>query len=150
MDGVRSWQTAFLCLGSNVGDRELLLARALSELAIEEGVRIVECSRILENPPLLFEEQGDFMNQVVRIQTTHTPAALLERLKALEQKVGRTQTFRNGPREIDLDILAFRGSYLQTPNLVLPHPGLPTRPFLRTLLSQLGTTPEDLEQGRFT
>lgn len=140
---------AYICLGSNLGDRAAFLDRALAGLRADIGIRVTATSQVLENPPLLFRDQGDFLNQIAAITTRYPPETLLERLKELEYAVGRRPTFRNGPREIDLDILAFEGSVLQTSVLVLPHPGLLARPFLRTLLGQLGTTPEKLEQGRF-
>ncbi len=142
------WRVAYVGLGSNLGDRADYLRRARVDLSAHPSIELEATSPELDNPPLLFEEQGRFLNQVARIRTGLGPRELLAFLKEVEGRLGRTKTFPNGPREIDLDILAFENTVLQTPELTLPHPGLLTRPFLRTLLADLGRTPEELAQGR--
>jgi len=132
----------YIALGSNTGDRQNHLNRALDALRQERGIRLVRETTVIETKPLLVETQPDFLNQIVEIETDHSPDALLAILQRIETEVGRIRRFRYGPREIDLDILAWDGVEIQSETLTLPHPGLTERPFLRKLLSQFNEIPE--------
>ena len=138
-----------LSLGSNQGDRESYLVRARDRLAALPDFEIARMSFVLENPAILHEDQPDFLNQVLEAQTSLEAHELLGKLKDIEQRLGRVHRFRFGPREIDLDILTYGRQRMQTAELTLPHPGLSERVYLRTLLADLGLTPEQLlEEGR--
>jgi 2-amino-4-hydroxy-6-hydroxymethyldihydropteridine diphosphokinase len=120
---------AYLALGSNVGDREGQLQRARDELSAR-GVRILRASPVEETPPWGVAEQAAFLNQILEVDFPGEARALLEIAKAVEQRIGRVERFRWGPREIDVDILLFGDLELTEPDLVIPHPRLLDRPFL--------------------
>jgi 2-amino-4-hydroxy-6-hydroxymethyldihydropteridine diphosphokinase len=125
----------YIALGSNLGDREALLHSAADMLAPD--VRVLRSSPIYETAPWGFADQGAFLNQVVEAETELTPRQLLVLLKAIEMRLGRKPRMRNGPREIDLDILLYGDEIVNEPNLVVPHPGLHERAFILTPLSDL-------------
>lgn len=127
--------TIYLGLGSNLGDRAANLRAAIA--AMPPGIEIINASTIYETAPWGFEDQGKFLNQVVKVQTNLTPEALLDYLKQIEIHVGRTPTFRNGPREIDIDILFYDDLILETDELTIPHPRLAERAFVLAPLMDL-------------
>lgn len=131
--------TAYLGLGSNVGDRAANLAAALE--ALEPEVRVVRTSPVYETEPWGYTEQGLFLNQVAEIETALAPADLLHHIKHVEGLVGRQATFRNGPREIDLDILLYDNLQITLGeaegNLQIPHPHLAERAFVLVPLADL-------------
>ena len=118
----------FIALGSNLGDRSANLQAALRQ--IQPEVVPVECSPVYETPPWGYETQPSFLNQVIRAETELGPQALLAHLKKVETDLGRTETFRYGPRLIDLDILFYDDLVLELPPLVIPHPRLHERAFV--------------------
>ena len=134
----------FLSLGSNRGDRENFLSQARKALEGTEEIRILSISKVIDNPALLYEKQADFLNQVIKLESALSPWDLLKKLKSIEKQLGRRPSFRYGPREIDLDILSYENFSSQKKELTLPHPALSSRPYLRELLEDLGTSPEEL------
>lgn len=127
---------AYLALGSNLGDRDRLLALAAEELD-RRGVRILRSSRVIETEPFGVTDQPRFLNQVLEVEWAGSPRELLETAKAVEAALGRTPTYRWGPREIDIDILLFGDLELAEEGLVIPHPGLAEREFVRIPLAEL-------------
>ncbi|MBE7437636.1 MAG: 2-amino-4-hydroxy-6-hydroxymethyldihydropteridine diphosphokinase [Spirochaetales bacterium] len=127
---------AILSLGSNLGDREGYLGRACQELSLA-GLLLLRRTAIKNTKALIKEDQPDFLNQLLLIETDLGAPALLMLLKALEKKIGRKKRERYGPREIDLDILTYENLQLSTPYLTLPHPGLKDRPYLKELMTEL-------------
>ncbi|HMU81994.1 MAG TPA: 2-amino-4-hydroxy-6-hydroxymethyldihydropteridine diphosphokinase [Leptospiraceae bacterium] len=134
---------AYLALGSNLGNREAYLDRARHNLG-KSGIKILRDSENLDNPPLIVEDQPAFLNAILEVETSLEPLALLQNCKQVEEDTGRKQTYRYGPREIDIDILAGTCGGFSSDRLTLPHPGLLDRPYLRTLLERLELTPENL------
>ncbi len=126
---------AFLGLGSNVGDRGTHLAAALRQIAARTRLR--ELSSVWETEPVGFSEQSPFWNLVARIETEQPPAALLATLQEIERDVGRSPSFRNGPREIDIDLLLYDDVALLTPGLEIPHPRMTSRAFVLRPLAEL-------------
>jgi 2-amino-4-hydroxy-6-hydroxymethyldihydropteridine diphosphokinase len=125
--------TVWLGLGTNLGDRAANFDRCLS--ALQSLVRLEALSPVYETEPIGYPHQPVFWNMVVRGWTEREPVALLRSIKKLEQELGRVETFRMGPRLIDIDMLLYGDLVLHTPDLVLPHPGLVDRAFvLRPLL----------------
>jgi len=120
--------SVFIGLGTNVGDRCAYLTAALA--ALGSLVTIHQCSSVYETEPLGYGSQPWFLNMVVKATTLHQPQQLLQELKALEQRMGRTPTFRNGPRCIDLDLLLFDDLVLRDHDLTLPHPRIHERKFV--------------------
>ncbi len=127
--------TPLLSLGTNLGDREANLRNAITALA--PAVRVTRESRVYETAPWGFTDQPSFLNMVVAGETDLSPLELLKFLKTLETELGRTPTFRYGPRLIDLDILFYDDLILQTPELTIPHPKLHERAFVLVPLADL-------------
>lgn len=128
----------YLALGSNLGDREENLKQAIASLPPQMDVKAR--SHIYETPPWGYEDQPRFLNQVVKAQTYLQPEPLLKHIKRLEVALGRKATFRNGPREIDIDILLYDDLVLNTPILTLPHPHMHERGFV--LLPMMDIAPD--------
>lgn len=124
-----------LALGTNLGDRESNLIRARELLS--QRMNIIEASPIYITPPWGFEEQPDFLNQVLQVQTEIAPRPLLRYLKKIESKMGRLKTFRNGPRLIDIDILFYGQRVVKSSKLSIPHPRLHERAFVLVPLNDL-------------
>lgn len=118
----------YLALGSNLGNREENLKQAIASLSPQMVVK--EKSHVYETPPWGYEDQPRFLNQVLKAQTYVQPEQLLKHIKRLEVALGRKATFRNGPREIDIDILMYDDLVLNTSILTLPHPHMHERGFV--------------------
>jgi len=127
---------AYLGLGSNLGNRERNLAEA-RRLLSRFGATVLRQSGIHETEPFGVTDQPRFLNQVVEVEWPQGPRELLEAVKAVESAVGRTPTYRWGPREIDVDILLFGRDRVDEPDLVIPHPGLFEREFVIKPLEEL-------------
>lgn len=119
----------FLCLGSNLGDKEKNLERAHSLLR-EKGVRIIQLSSVYETQPVDFPSQSWFFNQVIEIETGIVPSDLLELVKRIEKSMGRNTLIQKGPRVIDIDILLAEDKVIHTKKLNIPHPRLSERNFV--------------------
>lgn len=132
--------SVFLSLGSNTGNREHFIQDAVTRLIENPQVTLVRQSRLFENPAILYENQPDFLNQILEIETTFSPFALLDYLQKLEKEIGRKKRFRYGPREIDLDILTYDALQMNTDRLTIPHPGIYDREYLKILLAEMGRT----------
>jgi 2-amino-4-hydroxy-6-hydroxymethyldihydropteridine diphosphokinase len=131
---------AYIAIGSNLGDRDAHLRAARDAIARLPGTRILAVSDVEETAPLGPPVQGSYLNQMVAIETSLAPRALLDRLLAIEVERGRVRGERWGPRTLDLDIVLYRGRDVNEPGLVIPHPQLPARDFWQRELAQLGIT----------
>jgi 2-amino-4-hydroxy-6-hydroxymethyldihydropteridine diphosphokinase len=118
----------FIGSGSNLGDRLNALCTASGLLAPD--IRVLKASQVYETPPWGYEDQPMFLNQVLRTETELDPPALLQHLKRIEIKMGRTATFNYGPRVIDLDILFYDDLIYSADNLQIPHPLAAERAFV--------------------
>ena len=135
--------TAYLGLGSNLGRRDDNLAKAIGCLGggphpdclVE--ITVLRASSIYETSPWGYEDQPDFLSCVLEVSTQLGPASLLERIKAVEQKMGRRPGLRYGPRLIDIDILFYGDITLDCPHLQIPHPRLHQRAFVLIPLAEL-------------
>ncbi|MGH7443934.1 MAG: 2-amino-4-hydroxy-6-hydroxymethyldihydropteridine diphosphokinase, partial [Longimicrobiales bacterium] len=136
--------TVYLGLGGNVGDRRVRLAAALH--AIARIVAIDAVSPVYASAPIGFADQPDFWNLVVRVHTTVAPERLLAAVKDIEPALGRTSTFRNGPREIDIDILLY-DDVVRATSPVIPHPRMHERAFVLRPLADLDPTLRDPRDG---
>lgn len=125
----------FISLGSNMGDRQANLSAAIE--ALEPEVHPVACSLVYETPPWGYLDQQKFLNQVVKAETQLMPTDLLEYIKEIEEQQGRQETFRNGPRSIDLDIIFYDQEVIDSPPLTIPHPRMETRAFVLVPLADL-------------
>jgi 2-amino-4-hydroxy-6-hydroxymethyldihydropteridine diphosphokinase len=127
---------SYLLLGSNLGDRPARFAQARTFLAASAG-EIVAASSIYETAAWGVEDQPDFLNQVLAIDTALAPEALLAACQAAEQQQGRQRTLHWGPRSLDVDILFFGHEVIATPTLTVPHPALHCRRFTLIPLAEL-------------
>jgi len=128
-------KTVYLSLGSNVGDRAANLDTAISHLRALGT--IVAQSSLYETEPMEVERQPWFLNSVVALETELMPKQFLARTLAIEQKMGRRRTQVKGPRTIDIDILLFGGSVVETPALTIPHPAMHERRFVLEPLAEI-------------
>jgi len=117
-----------LGLGANLGDPRAQLAGAVR--AISRFVSELRVSSTYRTEPVGHADQPDFYNQVVRGTTTLAPEELLDRVLAVEREMGRARTFRNAPRLIDIDILAYGDEVIHGERLTVPHPGIAHRGFV--------------------
>ncbi len=127
--------TVYLALGTNLGDRESNLEAALD--ALSSQIRLLAESPIYQTAPWGYEDQPDFLNQVVRAETTLSPRELLTFVKRVEEQAGREPSFRYGPRKIDVDILFYEDWIVEEDDLIIPHPRLHQRAFVLVPLADL-------------
>ena len=118
----------YIGLGTNLGDRKKNLASA--RRALSPKVLIIKVSPIYETKPWGYADQPDFLNQVVKAKTDLEPTDLLAFLKQCEVRLGRTPTFKNGPRQVDLDLLFYDDLIFESDALTIPHPGIVKRGFV--------------------
>lgn len=122
--------TAYLALGSNLGDRLGQMRVALELLEADYGVRILRSSAVYQNRAIGMENAEDFLNAVVAVETELAPEALLDACLAVETKLGRVRSGVWAPRTIDLDVLAYGDRVIETHRLQLPHPRIAERDFV--------------------
>jgi 2-amino-4-hydroxy-6-hydroxymethyldihydropteridine diphosphokinase len=121
--------SAYIGIGSNLGDKEENCAKALSLLE-QKGIKIVRPSSVIETEPWGVREQQKFLNMAVEVTTDLLPDQLLRKLKEVEAELGRAETTRWGPRVIDLDILFYDDMVYSSPELEIPHPHMHEREFV--------------------
>jgi 2-amino-4-hydroxy-6-hydroxymethyldihydropteridine diphosphokinase len=130
-------ERAFVALGSNLGDRAAQLDRARVAMTLLPSTRLAATSSVEETAPLGAMAQPPFLNQMVALDTSLAPERLLAALHAIERAQGRLRGARWAARTIDLDLVRHGDRRLQTPSLMLPHPGLATRDFWQRELAEL-------------
>ena len=129
---------AYVGLGSNLGDREATIHRALELLGAEEDIEVTAVSSLLETDPVGYEDQPRFLNGAAALRTELPARDLLERMFGVERELGRTRTGpRFGPRTIDLDLLLYGQESIDEPGLRIPHPRLAERRFVLEPLAEL-------------
>lgn len=129
--------SAFLGLGSNLGDRHVFLNRAVAELKKLPDTRLVWASSVYETDPVGKADQPKFLNAAVEVETALAPAGLLQETAAIEQRLGRSTSERWGPREIDIDVLLYDGVVQNDGNVRVPHPELEKRKFVLVPLHEI-------------
>jgi 2-amino-4-hydroxy-6-hydroxymethyldihydropteridine diphosphokinase len=129
-------KTAFLGLGSNLGDREANLREAVTRLESED-VRVTRRSSLYETAPQEMRDQAWFLNAVVEIETSLFPLQLLRHVRKIEQDMGRRRVVPKGPRNIDIDILFYGRAVVHTSGLEVPHPRIGQRRFVLEPLAEL-------------
>lgn len=120
----------YLALGSNIGDREQYLRRAVELLQAVPGLSVRKLSAVYETEPVGYEEQPAFLNMVVAAETELSPTQLLDTVLAIEREMGRVRVIRWGPRLIDIDILLYGEEMITLPDLQIPHPRMLERGFV--------------------
>jgi 2-amino-4-hydroxy-6-hydroxymethyldihydropteridine diphosphokinase len=129
-------KTVYLSLGSNVGDRQRMLGEAL-RLIEGPDLHVMRVSPVYETEPQDFKNQPSFLNLVAEVQTGLFPMQLLTRAQKVERKLGRKRTVDKGPRSIDIDILLYGESVIDSKDLVVPHPRMAERRFVLQPLADL-------------
>lgn len=127
--------TAYLGLGSNLGDRRQNLTKALKLMSPQ--VKVVKLSSIYETEPVDYADQPLFYNAVCQVSTTLSPQELLYLVKGIEQRLGRRASFPNAPRPIDIDILFYGDKIMHSRELTVPHPRLVERVFVLVPLAEI-------------
>lgn len=123
--------SAFISVGSNLGDKLEQCRRGVDALVAGGNIRITGRSRMYRTEPVDFIDQDWFVNCVIRIETDLGPLELLDRLQSVQRQAGRTaRGVRFGPRVLDLDILLYEGRVMNDPRLTLPHPRMHRRRFV--------------------
>ena len=128
--------TVYLALGSNVGNREENLRKALTLLA-EAGVKIKNISSVYETEPVDYLDQDWFLNSVLQAETNFAPLDLLKAMREIETAMGSKKAFARGPRLIDLDILLYGDQTIEIPELRVPHPRMLDRKFVMVPLAEI-------------
>ena len=126
---------AYVGLGTNIGDREANLQRAMDLLADSETVTAT--SPIYETEPVGYTDQPWFLNCVIALHTSLGPRALIERLQEIELQMGKATPFANGPRIIDIDLLLYETLVIDEPELRVPHARMHERRFVLAPLADV-------------
>jgi 2-amino-4-hydroxy-6-hydroxymethyldihydropteridine diphosphokinase len=127
----------YIGIGSNLGDREDYIDRAIQELKGSKNIQVKKVSKIYETEPVGGPEQEKYLNGVIEIETVLAPKALLRILQAIERKLGRKRMVKNGPRTIDLDILLYGDKKIEMSGLKIPHPRMHEREFVMRPLKEI-------------
>jgi 2-amino-4-hydroxy-6-hydroxymethyldihydropteridine diphosphokinase len=130
-------ERVFLGLGSNEGDVQANLLRAIEELKKLNGTNLEASSTFVETEPWGVTDQPCFLNAVIEIRTALNPPELLSAIKRIEGAMGRKPTYRWGPRVIDIDILVYGHRTMVTPQLVIPHQYATQRDFVMRPLREI-------------
>ena len=135
--------TAYIALGSNVGDRRATLDETVARLRLQPGVEVARVSSYRETDPVgPIQEQPRFLNGAVAVETSLAPRPLLELLLRIEAEYGRRREGPpGGPRTLDLDLLLYGAEEIDEPGLRVPHPRLHERAFVLEPLAELGWSP---------
>ena len=129
-------KTAYLSLGSNMGDRAANIERGL-ELLESPELHVVRRSALYETEPQELRAQPWFLNMVAAVETSLYPRQLLSRIAQVERELGRQRVVHKGPRTLDIDILLFGTAIIEMPDLVIPHPAMASRRFVLEPLAEI-------------
>jgi len=129
-------KTVYLSLGSNMGDRDGNLRAAIERIEAPD-LHVVRVSPVYETEPMELTAQRWFLNLAVEAETTLFPKMLLTRVGRIERDLGRVRTVAKGPRTIDIDILFYGSSVVETERLKIPHPSIAERRFVLAPLADL-------------
>lgn len=132
-----SWHTAYIAVGSNLGDRRQHMAEAVEKINDNPFCYVTKKADIIETKPVGYTDQNDFLNGCIEIKTLFEPFELLEFLHEIEDGDGRTHDIHWGPRTIDLDIIFYDDIVLDTPSLTIPHKEMKKRYFVLKPLSDI-------------
>ncbi|MBI4335895.1 MAG: 2-amino-4-hydroxy-6-hydroxymethyldihydropteridine diphosphokinase [Candidatus Omnitrophica bacterium] len=129
--------TAYIAFGSNMGDRQKNIEKAMEYMRELAGVSIKKVSSVYETDPVGGPAQGKFLNGALEIETALLPDELLDRLNGIEARLGRVKTEENGPRPIDLDIIFYQDIVIEGERIKIPHPRMHERAFVLKGLSEI-------------
>lgn len=138
---------SFISIGSNIGDRMHHLTDAVRALHEHKEVTVTVVSSIYETIPVGFIDQADFLNLVVKVETTLSAHDLLASCQEIENGLGRVREVRWGPRTVDLDILLYNNDNVESENLIVPHPRMGERAFVLVPLLEIAPGIVQLESA---
>ena len=121
---------AFIGLGSNISNPVSQILRAIEEIRSHREINLLKSSSLYKSLPIGPQDQDDFINAVIKVETTLSPLELLNELHVLEETHHRKRITKWGPRSLDLDILMFENTVMRTKKLTLPHPEISRRDFV--------------------
>ena len=133
----REWHTAYIALGSNIGDSKSYLDYAVKALNKLPTSQVEIVSEYLVTPPYGVTDQPDFLNGCLKLRTLLYPYELLAELNRIEKEAGRERIIHWGPRTLDLDLLFYDDQILGTKRLIVPHPEIEKRSFVLVPMAQI-------------
>jgi len=133
----RARHTAYIAVGSNIGDSRTIIAMALEKLNSQEDIEMTACSDFIVTPPYGVTDQPDFLNGCIEVNTLMMPEELLDTLNRTEALFGRERKIHWGPRTLDLDIIFYDDQVINTQRLTVPHPDMANRMFVLKPLNQI-------------
>ena len=133
----RGWHKVYVAVGSNMGAKENTIELAFSAISGERNCRNVRSSKLIRTTAYGVENQPDFLNGVMELETLFAPIELLDFLHRLEELAGRKRVIRWGPRTLDLDIIFYDDLILDTEELTIPHSDMKNRDFVLTPMTEL-------------
>lgn len=133
----RGRHTAYIALGSNMGEKEDYINDAIANLSDDDCIKIIKTSTLIETEPYGVTDQDKFINGVCKIETLYSPTELLDRLHIEENLANRERTIHWGPRTLDLDIIYYDNLVMSTDDLVIPHPDMANRNFVLEPLNEI-------------
>lgn len=128
---------AIIALGANLGDPIATVKQAAKEIGALAQVTALRLSSLYRTKPVGYTEQDDFINAVMLVETSLAPADLFAHLARLEQEHHRVRQCKNGPRTLDLDLIAYGDLQSANPQLTLPHPRAQERAFVLVPLNEI-------------
>ncbi len=129
--------TVILGLGTNLGDKKKNLNNAVHAISLLPGTKVIKTSSVYQTKPVGYDNQDDFLNAAVIIETELSPHAVLGACLGIEASMGRVRLRKNGPRIIDIDILIYESYFSDSFELTLPHPAIKERAFVMVPLFDL-------------
>lgn len=133
----KSWHTAYLSIGSNMGDRKKYLTDAIEALKSDENCCDIKISEFIETEPYGYTNQNSFLNAAIGLKTLYSPYQLLDLLHKLETAAKRERIIHWGPRTLDLDILLYDDLITTDELLTIPHPDMHNRDFVLLPLKEI-------------
>ena len=141
--------TAFISIGSNIGDRQHHLTEAVRVLHSHAEVMVLSVSSIYETAAVGYTDQADFLNMVINVETMLDAQALLAVCQEIEDDLGRVRDIRWGPRTVDLDILLYNNDNIKTESLTVPHPRMHERAFVLIPILEIDLRLHIQQQGSY-
>jgi dihydroneopterin aldolase/2-amino-4-hydroxy-6-hydroxymethyldihydropteridine diphosphokinase len=133
----RKWHTAYIALGSNMGNRQGFLDMAADEIDADENCVLLKIADSIETKAYGVEDQDDFLNSCVEVRTLYSPDELLKLCNSIEKKANRVRKQHWGPRTLDMDIIFYDDEVIEKDNLCIPHIEMHKRDFVLRPLSQI-------------
>lgn len=133
----RFWHTAYIALGSNMGEKEKYLDMALAQFAANSKIHIIKTASYITTEPYGGVEQDSFINSICKVETLYSPYALLDELHRIEQLADRKREIHWGPRTLDLDIIYYDDLVMAEDDLIIPHADMENRTFVLEPLCEI-------------